>query len=63
MAQRYAITPGSMGAAWVALQLFGLDRVDVGVWTSPVYAYIEPDEVEPATELLAELDLTLTEAK
>lgn len=63
MAQRYAITPGTMGAAGIAIQLFGLDRVDVGVWVGPVYAYIEPDEVEPATELLAELDLTLTEVK
>lgn len=63
MAQRYAIRPGTMGAAEIAIKLFGSERVDVGNWPGPVFAFIEPEEVEPATQLLAELDLTLMEFK
>ncbi len=55
---RYRITPGSIGAAWACQVLFGAERVDVGSWLSPIYVNdVKPEEVQPATELLAEQGL------
>ena len=52
------ITPGSMGAAFQAIELFGRDRVAVGEWLKPVYVVdLTDEEVEIAKELLGELDL------
>jgi hypothetical protein len=63
MANVYAILPGSMGAAQLAIDLFGSDRVNPGSWMSPVYAEIELEELQAATELLAEQGLTLREVR
>lgn len=49
------ITPGSMGATALAIDLFGVDRVIPGEWLGPVYVQdVTPDELKAAVELLGE---------
>lgn len=52
------IFPGSMGAAALAIDLFGADRVHPGSWNTPVYVVdVTDDEFQVAKELLAEKGL------
>jgi hypothetical protein len=54
LTSRIALTPGSMGLVSVAIDLFGIDRVDPGTWTTPVYVRdVTADEISAARELLA----------
>ena len=57
-----SVTPGSMGACALALDLFGLDRVDPGCWLSPVWVYVvglSEADLHAAAQLLSERGLTL----
>lgn len=52
---RIALTPGSMGTVGLAIDLFGISRIDPGTWLGPVFVHdVEDDEFAPAAELLAE---------
>jgi hypothetical protein len=54
-----SITPGTMGAAVLAYQIFGYYKVNPGHWPGPVYVDIAADEFEPGSQLLAEHNLNL----
>jgi len=54
------ITPGSAGAAICAVQLFGRERVEPGVWASPVTVKdLSAEEVAFAKEFFTEQDLVV----
>lgn len=59
---RIAVGPGSMGVAGLALDLFGIERVDPGTWATPVYANrLTTEEVAFAKEFFeGEYGLTVT---
>ena len=55
------VTPGSMGACALAIDLFGLDRINPGSWLTPVYVQVEglsASDLRAAEELLVERGLT-----
>lgn len=55
---RCRIYPGTMGAVKIAIDLFGIDRVDSGSWPGPVYVNaVTIDEIGPARELLENVGL------
>lgn len=61
--QRIALIPGSMGAVGLAIDLFGLSRIDPGTWPGPVFVNdVQEDELDAATELLAQVGVTVKPA-
>lgn len=59
------ITPGSMGAVSVAIDLFGIERIDPGSWMTPVKVMVDgisDDDVRAATQLLSDLGLSFKPA-
>jgi len=58
------ITPGTIGSAGLAIDLFGTDRVITGSWMEPVYAgEITKEEYLAAKELLCEYDVKIEPVK
>jgi len=56
------LSPGSMGVASHAIDLFGLERVNVGGWGTPVWvADLSDDEAEFAREYFTELGISVQE--
>lgn len=54
------IYPGSMGAAKLAIDLFGIEHIDVGSWITPVYVKnVEKEDIEVSKSLLNEYNLTI----
>ena len=52
---KITIYPGSMAVVSDAIDLFGIDRVDPGSWTTPVWVKgLSEDEVKAARELFSE---------
>lgn len=58
---RIGLTPGSMGVAKHAIDLFTLERVEVGTWLSPVWVNnLSEEEVKFAEEYFKECGITVT---
>lgn len=56
------LSPGSMGVAAHAIDLFGLERVAVGGWATPVWVEgLSEDEIEFAREYFSELGISILE--
>ena len=56
------LSPGSMGVASHAIDLFGLEKVNVGDWGIPVWvADLSDDETEFAREYFAEHGISVQE--
>lgn len=56
------LSPGSMGVASRAIDLFGLEKVNVGGWGTPVgVADLSDDETEFAKEYFTELGISVQE--
>ena len=56
------LTPGSMGTVALAIDLFGLKRVNPGDWTTPVWiTNLSVDEIEFAKEFFAEYNILVEE--
>ncbi|MBI2626313.1 MAG: hypothetical protein HYW69_01830 [Candidatus Nealsonbacteria bacterium] len=57
---RIMIVPGSMGAAKQAIGLFGIERVEIGTWMTPVWVNdLSEDEIVFAEEFFAEYGITI----
>ncbi len=55
------VTQGSMGVVALAVDLFGINRIDPGSWGTPVYVYdLTEDEYKFAIEFFAEYDLKVS---
>lgn len=57
---RIRLMPGTMGVCGLAIDLFGIERVEVGEWTTPVYVTeVTGEEIEAARQLLADRDVNI----
>lgn len=60
---RIALIPGSMGVCALALDLFGLGRVEPGSWATPVWVRdLDSEEVAFATEFFSEVGVEVRPA-
>lgn len=61
--KRYMLTPGCMGTAMLAVQVFGRDKVDAGSWLTPVYVFdITDEDASAGKDLLAEYGVSMDAA-
>ncbi len=55
------LIPGNMHTATLAIDLFGVTRVDPGTWTTPVFVEnVSEEEIHVAQELLKKEGITVT---
>ena len=58
---RIMLTPGSTGVAKHAIDLFGIERVEVGSWMYPVYVNdLSEEEIEFAEKFFCEYNIRVT---
>ncbi|MBI2449996.1 MAG: hypothetical protein HYV47_00500 [Candidatus Nealsonbacteria bacterium] len=59
--EKIMLTPGSMGVAKHAIDLFGIERVEVGAWLNPVRVNdLSEDEIKFAEEFFREYGIAVT---
>ena len=57
---KISIYPGSMGACGLAIDIFGIDRVNPESWATPIYVNdVSQEEIDIAKELLEEYNLNI----